>query len=105
MPASGERLLPAASQCPSNGLKFNREGNQRKLEVPATLATLAEEAGTSLVHLALVFVIKHHAVPSAIIGPRTTDQLESQLGAAEVKLSDDVLDRIDKIVTPGRLSA
>jgi aryl-alcohol dehydrogenase-like predicted oxidoreductase len=76
-------------------------GNQRKLEAADALATLAEEAGMSLVHLALAFVIKHPAVTSAIIGPRTTDQLESQLGAAEVKLSDDVLDRIDKIVTPG----
>jgi diketogulonate reductase-like aldo/keto reductase len=40
-------------------------------------------------------------VTSAIIGPRTMEQLESQLGAAEVELSDDMLDRIDEIVPPG----
>jgi aryl-alcohol dehydrogenase-like predicted oxidoreductase len=47
-------------------------------------------------------VINHPAVTSAIVGPRTMEQLESQLGAVDVKLSDDILDRIDEIVPPGR---
>jgi aryl-alcohol dehydrogenase-like predicted oxidoreductase len=46
-------------------------------------------------------VIRHPAVTSAIIGPRTMEQLESQIGAAEVELDDAVLDRIDEIVPPG----
>ena len=75
--------------------------NQAKLEAADALARLAEEAGMSLIHLALAFVINHPAVTAAIIGPRTMEQLESQLPAAEVELSDDVLDRIDEIVTPG----
>jgi aryl-alcohol dehydrogenase-like predicted oxidoreductase len=75
--------------------------NQRKLDAADALLRLAEEAGLSLIHVALAFVIRHPAVTSAIIGPRTMEQLESQLGAAEVQLSDDVLDRIDKIVPPG----
>jgi aryl-alcohol dehydrogenase-like predicted oxidoreductase len=54
-----------------------------------------------LIHLALAFVIRHPAVTAAIIGPRTIDDLESQLGAADVELADDVLDRIDEIVAPG----
>ena len=76
-------------------------GNQRKLEAADALAGVAEEAGVSLIHLALAFVIRHPAVTAAIIGPRTMEQLESQLGAAEVELADDVLDRIDEIVPPG----
>ena len=75
--------------------------NQRKLDVVEELAQLAEEAGISLIHLAIAFVVRHPAVTAAIIGPRTMEQLESQLGAAEVELSDDVLDRIDQIVPPG----
>jgi aryl-alcohol dehydrogenase-like predicted oxidoreductase len=75
--------------------------NQRKLEVATALAELADEAGISLIHMAIAFVIRHPAVTSAIIGPRTMEQLESQLGAADVELSDDVLDRIDEIVPPG----
>ena len=56
----------------------------------------------SLIHLAIAFVIRHPAVTSAIIGPRTMEQLESQLGAADVTLDDDVLDRIDEIVAARR---
>jgi aryl-alcohol dehydrogenase-like predicted oxidoreductase len=75
--------------------------NQRKLEAADALAQLAEEAGISLIHMALAFVIRHPAVTAAIIGPRTMEHLESQLGAGDVRLSDDVLDRIDEIVPPG----
>jgi aryl-alcohol dehydrogenase-like predicted oxidoreductase len=76
-------------------------GNQRKLEAADALAQLADEAGLSPIHLALAFVIRHPAVTAAIIGPRTIEHLDSQLGAADVSLSDDVLDRIDAIVPPG----
>jgi aryl-alcohol dehydrogenase-like predicted oxidoreductase len=76
-------------------------GNQRKLEATEQLAQLAEEAGLSLIHLGLAFVINHPAVTAAIIGPRTMEHLESQLGAAEVKLDPAILDRIDEIVPPG----
>jgi aryl-alcohol dehydrogenase-like predicted oxidoreductase len=76
-------------------------GNQRKLEVVDALAQVAEEAGITLIEMALAFVIRHPAVTAAIIGPRTMEHLESQLTAAEVKLSVDVLDRIDAIVRPG----
>jgi aryl-alcohol dehydrogenase-like predicted oxidoreductase len=75
--------------------------NQKKLEVVEQFARLGEEAGMSLIHMAIAFVIKHPAVTSAIIGPRTMEQLDSQLGAAEVNLTDELLDRIDKIVPPG----
>jgi len=76
-------------------------GNQRKLDAVEDLALLAERAGMSLVHLAIAFVLAHPAVTAAIIGPRTMEQLESQLGAAEVSLPADVLDAIDEIVPPG----
>jgi aryl-alcohol dehydrogenase-like predicted oxidoreductase len=75
--------------------------NQRKLDAVEQLALLAEETGISLIHMALAFVMRHPAVTAPIIGPRTMEQLESQIGAAEVELSEEVLDRIDKIVPPG----
>ncbi len=76
-------------------------GNQRKLEAADALARLAEEAGMTLIEMAIAFTIRHPAVTSAIIGPRTMEHLESQLTAAQVELSGDVLDRIDEIVPPG----
>ena len=74
--------------------------NQRKLDAVEALARLAEEAGVSLIHLAIAFVIRHPAVTAAIIGPRTIEQLRSQLGAEELVLSEELLDRIDEIVAP-----
>ena len=76
-------------------------GNQAKLELVEQLAQLAEQAGISLIHLALAFVIRHPAVTAAIVGPRTLEQLEGQLGAVDVHLSDEILDAIDAIVPPG----
>jgi aryl-alcohol dehydrogenase-like predicted oxidoreductase len=75
--------------------------NQAKLDAADALAQLADETGMSLIHMALAFVINHPAVTAAIIGPRTMEQLDSQLGAADVQLEPAVLDRIDEIVPPG----
>jgi aryl-alcohol dehydrogenase-like predicted oxidoreductase len=75
--------------------------NQRKLDAVEEFALVAEDAGIPLLQMALAFANNHPAVTSVIIGPRTMDHLEGQLAAADVKLGDDVLDRIDKIVRPG----
>jgi aryl-alcohol dehydrogenase-like predicted oxidoreductase len=75
--------------------------NQAKLAAVEALERVADEAGLTLIHLALAFVLEHPAVTAAIVGPRTFAHLESQLGAAEVRLSPDVLDAIDAIVAPG----
>ena len=75
--------------------------NQRKLEAVQALGAVAEDAGLSLIELAIAFVVNHPAVTSAIIGPRTMEQLDSQLPAADVTLSPEQLDRIDEIVRTG----
>jgi aryl-alcohol dehydrogenase-like predicted oxidoreductase len=79
----------------------NRRGNSRRWIIAEALAQLAGQAGISLIELAIAFVLRHPAITSAIIGPRTMDHLETQLPAAEVRLSDDILDAIDRIVAPG----
>jgi aryl-alcohol dehydrogenase-like predicted oxidoreductase len=75
--------------------------NQRKLEAAEQLAKVADEVGLPLIELAVAFVVNHPAVTSAIIGPRTMEQLDSQVPAADVVLDPTVLDRIDEIVQPG----
>src|SRR4051794_18045212 len=75
--------------------------NQRKIEAVEQLAKIADDAGVPLIELAVAFVINHPAVTSAIIGPRTMEQLDSQLPAADIVLDAAALDRIDEIVTPG----
>ncbi|MBV9665674.1 MAG: aldo/keto reductase [Actinobacteria bacterium] len=75
--------------------------NSRKLDLIEELLKVAADAGCSLTHLALAFVVAHPAVSSAIIGPRTMEQLEDALAGVSVRLDDGVLDRIDELVPPG----
>jgi len=77
-------------------------GNQAKLEAAQALGEVAEQAGMPLIEMSLRFVTSHPAVTAAIIGPRTMEQLESQLSVLErPTLPGEVLDRIDEIVAPG----
>jgi aryl-alcohol dehydrogenase-like predicted oxidoreductase len=75
--------------------------DERKLDAVEQLIPLAAEAGLSLTHLAIAFAVTHPAVTSAIIGPRTMEQIEDLLAGAATVLDDEVLDRIDQIVAPG----
>jgi aryl-alcohol dehydrogenase-like predicted oxidoreductase len=95
--------LPASRRSQRLPQRFDLSlpGNQLKLDAADRLAGLAAEAGISLIHMALAFVLNHPAVTAAIIGPRTMEHLESHLGAAEAELPADLLDRIDEIVSPG----
>jgi aryl-alcohol dehydrogenase-like predicted oxidoreductase len=80
---------------------LSKPENQAKLAAADALATLADEAGMTLIHMALAFVLNHPAVTAAIIGPRTQEHLDGQIGAVDVSLEPAVLDRIDEIVRPG----
>ena len=92
---------PVSSARPAARFDTSDPANQRKLDAVEQLAELAEETGTTLVQLALAFVLNHPAVTATIIGPRTMEHLESQLAAANVVLSDEMLERIDQINPPG----
>ncbi|MBV9384417.1 MAG: aldo/keto reductase [Streptosporangiaceae bacterium] len=76
-------------------------GNKAKLAAVEELIKIAADAGVSLTHLALAFATAHPGVTSAIIGPRTMEQLTDLLAGASVALDDSILDRIDQIVPPG----
>src|SRR3984957_7780160 len=78
-----------------------RPENQRKLEIVTQLGNLADKAGITLVELAVAFVLEHPAISSAIIGPRTMEQLETQLAAPDVTLDGEIMDAIDELVPPG----
>ncbi len=92
---------PASAARPAGRFDMSDPANQRKLDAVEHLAQLSDHAGLTLIQLALAFVLNHPAVTAPIIGPRTIEHLESQLAAADVVLSDEVLDRIDQINPPG----
>ncbi|MEN3263180.1 aldo/keto reductase [Pseudonocardia sp.] len=75
--------------------------NRARLDAVELLAKVADQAGLTMIQLALGFVTAHPAVTSAIIGPRTLGHLRSQLAAADTVLPGDVLDAIDAVVAPG----
>ncbi|MEO8296546.1 MAG: aldo/keto reductase [Burkholderiales bacterium] len=77
--------------------------SQRKFAIVDALTALAAQAGMTLIELSLRFVLEHPGVTSAIIGPRTFEQLQSQLSAPERRLSADVMDAIDALVRPGEI--
>jgi aryl-alcohol dehydrogenase-like predicted oxidoreductase len=75
--------------------------DERRLATVEQLVPLADEAGLPMTHVAMAFAITHPAVSSALLGPRTMEQLDGLLAGIDVTLSDDILDRIDEIVPPG----
>jgi aryl-alcohol dehydrogenase (NADP+) len=75
--------------------------DEHSLRTVEELIPLAESAGISLTHMALSFVTSHPGVTSALLGPRTMQQLDDLLAGAKVTLSDEILDQIDKIAPPG----
>jgi aryl-alcohol dehydrogenase-like predicted oxidoreductase len=93
-PSHRDRIRAARGDAESPAEKTKREAAEQ-------LGDLAEKFGLTVVHMAVAFVLNHPAVTSAIIGPRTMEQLESQLSASEVELSEELLDAIDAVVPPG----
>jgi aryl-alcohol dehydrogenase-like predicted oxidoreductase len=98
--AGHDAARPHSAARPPARFDMSDPANQRKFDAADQLGQLADEAGITLIELALAFVLRHPAVTAAIIGPRTMDHLQSQLPAADIELSDEVLDRIDEIVAP-----
>src|SRR6202035_2879918 len=75
--------------------------DDRNLDAVERLLPVAEEAGLSLTHMAMGFVMAHPGVTSAILGPRTMQHLDDLLAGADISLSDEILDQIDEVVAPG----
>ncbi|MEV4639338.1 aldo/keto reductase [Actinoplanes sp. NPDC049548] len=98
---AGREISTNRSRVLPQRFDLTRPGNRARLDAVEQLVKVAEQAGLTLIQLALGFVTAHPAVTSAIIGPRTVEHLRSQLAAADTALSADVLDAIDTIVAPG----
>ncbi len=96
---AGGRVVMAEAR--RGGFDPARELIQTKLRLANGLKAIADEAGISMTHMAIAFVLEHPGVTSAIIGPRTLKQLEDLLAGADLRLDKEVMDRIDKLVPPG----
>jgi aryl-alcohol dehydrogenase (NADP+) len=75
--------------------------DERDLNAVERLIPIAEQAGLSLTYMAMAFVMAHSGVTSAILGPRTMQQLDDLLAGGGTALNDEILDKIDEVVPPG----
>jgi aryl-alcohol dehydrogenase-like predicted oxidoreductase len=98
---AGQEIRTSRSGVMQQMFDVSLPANRARLDAVERLVKVADEAGLTLIQLALGFVTAHAGVTSALIGPRTLDHLRSQLAAADTVLSDDILDAIDDIVAPG----
>ncbi|WP_431792217.1 aldo/keto reductase [Microbacterium paraoxydans] len=80
---------------------FRHNQDERRIDAVERIVALSEESGIRMTHLAMAFAIAHPGVTSALIGPRSMEQLDDLLEGVDVALSDELLDRIDEIVPPG----
>jgi aryl-alcohol dehydrogenase-like predicted oxidoreductase len=98
---AGREMATSRAKLRPERFDLTISANRARLDAVEQLAKVADEAGLTMIQLALGFVTAHPAVTSAIIGPRTLEHLHSQLAAADTVLSADVLDAIDSVVVPG----
>jgi voltage-dependent potassium channel beta subunit len=64
------------------------------------LAPVAADAGLSMAQLAIAWTLQNPNVSSAIVGATRPEQVRDNVGASGVKLSPDVLERIDAVLAP-----
>ncbi len=90
-PAQGTRATD-----PESNMFMRDLLSDRTLTAVQRLKSLADEAGYSLTHLALAWVLRRPLVSSAIIGATRPEQVEENARAAEITLPEDLLHRIDE---------
>jgi aryl-alcohol dehydrogenase-like predicted oxidoreductase len=89
----------------ANNARFAARKTEEGFDVVEELAPLAKKKGVTMAQFALAWVMQQPGVTSPIIGPRTMEQLEDNLGALDVEISADDRAAVDAVVPPGRMVA
>jgi aryl-alcohol dehydrogenase (NADP+) len=79
------------------GTYQGRYWNDEAFDTVEKLRPLADEAGMSLVQLAVAWVLANPAVTAPIVGASRPEQLADSIKAAESSLSADLLERLDEL--------
>lgn len=80
---------------------YRRRMNDAIWDVIEPLESLARDKGTTISRLALAWCMHQPGVTSPIIGPRTMEQLEDNLAALDIAITDEDRQAIDRIIAPG----
>ncbi|MGB6985887.1 MAG: aldo/keto reductase family protein [Candidatus Aquilonibacter sp.] len=73
---------------------------QRVLDAVAKLQPLAVQAGITMSQMALAWVLRQHAVTSAIVGATNLRHISDNVAAGDIELSADLVERINTILAP-----
>lgn len=82
----------------ANSRWLERDMTDLNLERVRRLSVLAEEMGITVAQLALAWVLRWPAISSAITGATKPQHVQTNVAAAGVRLSDDVLAEIEQIL-------
>ncbi|MFL2075787.1 aldo/keto reductase family protein [Marinilactibacillus psychrotolerans] len=80
------------------GRFVDRYMDNETLEAVQKIDSIADQLDLSLVQLSLAWILRQPGVSSAIIGASKPSQIEENVQASGIKLSQDVLDEIDKVL-------
>ena len=81
-----------------NAPEFNEPRISRNLELVGLLEEIGAEHGRSPAEVAIAWTLRHPAVTAAIVGGRRPDQVDGIIGAAELRLSEEELERIESFL-------
>jgi aryl-alcohol dehydrogenase-like predicted oxidoreductase len=104
-PPPDDSRFAAMSQDTPIAANYRRRWTEASFDVVAGLQPLAEAKGVPLSQFALAWVMAQPAVTSAIIGPRTMEQLEDNLKAADVAITSEDRAAVDALVAPGDMAS
>ncbi len=86
---------------PDRGMEaWDRRGTERNWDVIDAVQKVAEDRGVSMAEVSLAWVTARPAVSSTIIGARSLEQLEANLRAADLRLSDAETSALDAASEP-----
>ncbi len=102
--ADGEEVPEESRAGRGNERLMQTEFRPSNFQLAQEVVKLADEIGCTAAQLAVAWVMANELVTCPIIGPRTPDQLEDNLGALEVEITPEIEARIDELVPPGEHS-
>lgn len=96
------------NQPPPSNSRYDTQNERQKarytttsLDVIDSLKKYLDEKGTPISQFAIAWAMAQPGVTSPIIGPRTMEQLEDNLKALEIEVSEDDMAKVDELVPPG----
>ncbi len=103
------KYVRAEAQQQATGTRFGDETDPGKLrrfsggvlDIVEAIRPIADAKGCTVSQLSLAWVMNQPGVTAPLVGPRTLEQLEDNLGALEVELGDEVDSALDSVVPPG----